>query len=112
MNHTCHAHGCTRVVPPRMFACRAHWAALRPVLQQAIWREYKEGQERTKDPSVRYLAVQRRAVAELAFKPNDEEAAMVVADYLRESEKFRKRAIDAGQGDPLVGLTAHAPVFA
>ena len=33
MTHTCHAHGCTRVVPPRMFACEHHWAALRPALR-------------------------------------------------------------------------------
>ena len=95
-----------------MFACRTHWAAVRPALQQAIWREYKNGQEVRKDPSLRYLAVQQRAVGELAFKPHDEEAARIAAEYLWKSEAFRKRAIEAGLGDPLVGLTAHAPVFA
>lgn len=109
--HTCHAHGCNRVVPPRMFACRAHWAAVRPVLQRAIWREYKNGQEVRKDPSLRYLAVQQRAVGELAFRPFDEEAARIAAEYLLKSEDFRKRAIEAGQGDPLVGLTVNAPVL-
>ena len=112
MNHTCHAYGCTTIVPPRMFCCRSHWAALRPVLQAAIWREYKSGQERTKTPSVRYLAVQQRAVAELAFKPYDEEAGRIAAEYLWKSEEFRGRAIAAGLGDPLIGLTAHAPVLA
>lgn len=104
MIHTCHAHGCTRVVPPARFACRAHWFMLRPALQRAIWNEYKFGQEVCKDPSLRYLAVQQRAVAELAFKPNDEEAARICAEYIWYSETFRRRAIDAGLGDPLEGL--------
>lgn len=104
MNHTCHAHGCTKIVPPRMFACRAHWFALRLPLRNAIWREYREGQELDKQPSLRYLCVQRRAVSELAFRPHDEEAAYVSAQYLVQSETFRKRAVDNGQGDPLAGI--------
>jgi hypothetical protein len=87
-----------------MFACRGHWASVRKVLQDAIWREFREGQEVDKRPSLRYLAVQQRAVAELAFKPNDEEAARVAAEYLVNSERFRKAAIDAGAGDPLAGI--------
>ena len=104
MNHTCHAHECKIVVPPRMFVCKRHWAALRQVLKNAIWREYRDGQEDRKDPTPRYLAVQQRAVAELAFKPNDEEAARIAAAYLWQSEKWRRVAIEAGQGDPLAGL--------
>lgn len=87
-----------------MFACSAHWSTLREPLQKAIWREYHSGQEKMKDPTPRYMAVQRRAVAELAFKPNDEEAARIVAAYLWESEKWRRVAIEMGQGDPLEGL--------
>ena len=80
MTHACHAHGCTTPVPPAMFMCRRHWHSLRKPLRDAIWREYRSGQEPTKDPSPRYLAVQRLAIAEVAFKPHDEEAARVAED--------------------------------
>jgi hypothetical protein len=98
--HVCHAYGCTVAVSPRMFMCRTHWCSVRPVLRRAIWREYKEGQEIRKDPTLRYLAVQQRAVAEVAFKIDPEAAA----EYVAKSEHFRQRAVDAGLGDPLVGL--------
>lgn len=104
MNHTCHAHGCTVRISPRLLACRAHWFALRPALQRAIWKEYKFGQEVRKDPSPRYMAVQRLAVAELAFKPNDEEAARIAYPYLVEAQKWREAAIELDLGDPLEGL--------
>jgi hypothetical protein len=87
-----------------MFACKTHWYALRPALRDAIWREYRRGQEVDKNPSIRYLAVQRRAVAELAFKPHDEEAARVAAPYFLESEVCRRQAIARGLGDPLEGI--------
>lgn len=104
MSHTCHAPGCTRQVPPAMFACRAHWYALEKRVRDAIWREYRNGQEIDKRPSVRYLAVQRYACANLVFKPNDEGAALETAQYLAEAFIFRKRAITLGLGDPLHGL--------
>lgn len=34
--HQCHAHGCTRRVPPRMFACRQHWFGLPKKIQDAF----------------------------------------------------------------------------
>ncbi len=104
MSHTCHAHGCTKRVPPKMFACLQHWRALPVKIQRAIWREYRPGQERDKDASLRYLAVQRLAVAHTAFKPNDEEAALVVAGYLQQALILAKQAVAAGLGDPLEGL--------
>lgn len=108
--HTCHAHGCAKNVPPRMFACRDHWFALRPALQRAIWAEYREGQERNKNPSIRYLCVQQRAVGELAFKPHDEAAALAAAPYLLKSNEYRLEAIERGLGDPLAGI-AEVPVL-
>lgn len=104
MSHRCHAHGCNAPVPPAMFMCRPHWFALRKPLRDAIWNEYRRGQERSKTPSARYMAVQRRAVGELAFRPNDEAAALVAANYLKASEEWRARAMRLGQGDPLEGL--------
>lgn len=107
MRHGCHAHGCTKTVPPRMLMCAPHWYSLPRVIQATVWREYRGGQEVDKRPSFRYLAVQRRAVALTAFKPNDEEAARVAAGYLAEAEGWRRRAIDAGQGDPFELIDGH-----
>ena len=104
MSHLCHAHGCNRPVPPAMFACKPHWYALPKPIRDAIWREYRNGQEDDKKPSLRYLAVQRWAVAHLAFKPFDEEAARVCARYMAEALHWQKQAVEAGQGDPLEGL--------
>lgn len=104
MSHTCHAHGCSKPVPPRMLFCKAHWFALPKDVQQAIWREYRPGQEIDKEPSFRYLAVQRLAVLHTAFKPNDEAAARVCATYLTEAVFFQQKCIELGLGDPLEGL--------
>ena len=103
-SHTCHAHDCGAPVPPAMFACRKHWYSLRAPMRDAIWREYRRGQEVDKRPSARYLAVQQRTIGEVAFKPNDEQAAIDAAPYLLKSEYWRARAISAGHGDPLEGL--------
>lgn len=102
--HACHAHGCSTPVPPKMVMCRAHWYAVRKAVRDAIWHEYRPGQEDDKKPSLRYMAVQQLAIAELAFKPHDEEAARVAAQYLLAAQRHRQAAIDKGFGDPLKGL--------
>lgn len=104
MPHRCHAHGCARPCAPRLFACPAHWRALPEPYKAAIRREYVRGQEITKTPSLRYLAVQRAAVGALAFRPDDEAAARAAAPYVVEAEIWRQEAIAAGEGDPLAGL--------
>jgi len=109
MAHTCHAQDCGRVVPPSMLFCRAHWFALRKPMRDAVWREYQPGQEDDKQPSLRYLAVMERAIAEVAFRPNDEEAAVIAARHAMIAESLRTRAIENGDGDPLEGLTEHGP---
>lgn len=88
-----------------MLACRSHWYSLRKELRDAVYREYRRGQERDKRPSLRYLCVQQRAVAEMAFKPHDEQAARDAAPYLLNSELIRRRCIDMDLGDPLAGLS-------
>ena len=98
MKHVCHAHNCNAPVPPRMLFCRPHWFSLRRAVQEAIWREYRPGQETDKRPSLRYMAVQRLAVSESAAN----EAARKL--FLVEANLWRQRAIDAGLGDPLEGL--------
>ena len=66
--HTCHARGCDRAVPPRMFMCKDHWFALPKPMRDAIWDTYRPGQERTKDPSLEYLGAAKDAVNWLAAK--------------------------------------------
>lgn len=104
MSHECHAHGCTKQIPPRMLMCMRHWSMLRSPMQKAIWREYRSGQEIDKSPSARYLCVQRRSVGEVAFRPNDEQAARDAAPYLLKAERLRQACIRQGHGDPLKGL--------
>ena len=104
MSHRCHAPGCETEVPPKMFACKRHWFKLRKPTRDAIWREYRPGQENDKKPSLRYLAVQRLACAELVFRPHDEDAAKKSAALMFEAVTYRQHAIQEGLGDPLLGL--------
>jgi hypothetical protein len=104
VSHTCHAHECRIEVSPSLFMCRRHWFSLKKPVRDAVWREYRKGQENDKKPSLRYLAVQRLAVGMTAFRPYDEKAAYVCAEYLLQADRYRKEAIAAGLGDPLDGL--------
>lgn len=70
-------------------------------MRDAIWKEYRRGQERDKKPSLRYLCVQQYAVAELAFKPFDDDAAAVAAGYLDKAIRYQIQAVAKGLGDPL-----------
>lgn len=84
--------------------CKPHWFSLPKNLQDAIWREYRPGQERDKQPSTRYLAVTFLCKARVAFKPHDEVAAKVSAHYLELAVEMQQTAIADGAGDPLEGL--------
>lgn len=66
--HRCHATGCDRAVPPRMFMCKPHWFRLPKGLRDEIWRHYRPGQERMRNPSRAYLKAARRAVEWLEEK--------------------------------------------
>lgn len=84
--------------------CSSHWAKLRQPIKDAIWREYRPGQEQDKKPSARYMSVQRLAVASLIFKPNDELAVATAAPYIEHALMWRKIAVESDKGDPLAGL--------
>lgn len=101
-------YGCPVAVRPALFMCREHWFSLRKPLRDAIHREYRRGQEKTKRPTVRYLAVQQWAIAESAFRPLDERAAAVAAPYFFKAQLLRALAIETGAGDPLEGITTTA----
>lgn len=57
IKHTCHWPNCSKEVPPQMWGCQKHWFTLPKFLRDQVWKEYKPGQEITKTPSERYLAV-------------------------------------------------------
>lgn len=57
MSHTCHWPGCPKQVPPNMWGCAPHWFKLPKALRDQVWKAYVPGQEITKTPSARYLAV-------------------------------------------------------
>ncbi len=101
MSHTCHAHGCKIAIPPKLLFCAPHWRSLEKRVQDAVWAEYRPGQETDKDPSLRYLAVQQYAISCVAFKPYDEAAALICTEYLVRSIFYRRAAIAHGDGDPL-----------
>lgn len=56
-DHHCHWTGCTKKVSPAMWGCKTHWFKLPARLRARIWREYRPGQEVTKDPSREYIDV-------------------------------------------------------
>lgn len=56
-DHRCHWPGCQQQVPPAKWGCREHWHRLPKALRDAIWAAYVPGQELTKRPSARYVAV-------------------------------------------------------
>lgn len=84
-----------------MLMCRGHWFSLSKRTQRAIWREYREGQEIDKKPSLRYLAVQRWSVGEAILRERKGEGIEVALVYLVEALKYRAHAITRNQGDPL-----------
>lgn len=40
-----------------MWGCRKHWYTLPAAIRKEIWAAYVPGQEITKDPSAKYLAI-------------------------------------------------------
>jgi hypothetical protein len=65
MTHTCHATGCKRLVPPKMFMCKPHWFRLPKSMRDEIWAVYVPGQEERKDPTEEYIEVAQRCVSYL-----------------------------------------------
>lgn len=72
MAHTCHATGCTKVVPPTMFMCRRHWFLLPKTIQREIWRTYRPGQCDDWRISHEYAEAARTAVKFIAAKEGRE----------------------------------------
>jgi len=68
VSHACHAIGCKVEVPPRMLMCLRHWRMVPPSIQRRVWDAYVPGQEIRKDPTKKYLRVQKMAVDAVAKK--------------------------------------------
>lgn len=85
--HTCHAAGCSIVIPPKLFMCRTHWFKLPQHLRNSIWAEYRPGQEIDKQASARYLLT---AVWCICFVADKE--GVVDHEHVRSEE-----AIEAGR---------------
>lgn len=100
--HQCHAHGCEAKVPERDLMCPRHWYELPKEVRAAIWREHRPGQEATKTPTLRYLAVQRFAVGLLARRHGHAKWADA---YQASAEEHRARAASRGMGDALEMLS-------
>ena len=64
--HKCHARVWQVPVPPEMLMCLRHWRRVPRSIQKAVWREYRPGQEITKDPSAAYLEVMEQAIGAVA----------------------------------------------
>jgi hypothetical protein len=84
-----------------MLMCIAHWRRVPKLLQQLVWAEYRPGQENDKKASLRYMAVQRAAVAVVAHK----EARPDVDEWRIDCSMRRTMCREAGVGDPLEGVT-------
>jgi len=98
-----------------MLFCKPHWFSTRRALQQAIWREYRPGQERDKRPSTRYVAVQQLCVSELLHHKSSvlciPNALALSRTYSERAEEYRQMAISRGEGDPfeLLARRSKAP---
>lgn len=89
MRHTCHAHECDKIVPPKMLMCLKHWRMLPSQFQGDIWRHYVPGQEIRKDPTNEYIKAQQRAVAVVLMREKNisiEEAVKTAFPHLTYKE--------------------------
>lgn len=69
--HRCHARHCNTPVPPKMFMCKRHWYMLPKAKRDAIWANYRPGQEIDKQPSRAYLDVAWDAVEWVARREKE-----------------------------------------
>jgi len=66
MSHRCHAVGCNTLVQPKFLMCGKHWSLVPNILKDRVWKTYRPGQEKTKDPSGEYLEAHLAAVRAVA----------------------------------------------
>lgn len=62
MAHLCHRPGCGKPLSPSLVACREEWFQLPASIRNAIWRNYRKGQEHDKTPSREYVVALHAAL--------------------------------------------------
>jgi len=55
MDHACHNPNCGRPLPAHLVSHRSAWFALPKALRDAIWQNYRAGQEDDKRPTMAYI---------------------------------------------------------
>lgn len=80
--HHCHALNCATDVPPRMHMCPRHWRLVPQALKDALWANYRRGQERTMSPSPDYLRAAAACVRSVAEQENQPEDDIVFEENL------------------------------
>lgn len=66
--HRCHAKNCTVAVPPKLLMCLRHWRMVPREIQSRVWKHYRPGQERDKNPTTEYLQVMNEAIDAVAAR--------------------------------------------
>lgn len=61
--HLCHNPNCRQPLPAHLVAHRSAWFALPKPLRDAIWSNYRKGQEDDKRPTLAYLRALEACVA-------------------------------------------------
>lgn len=87
MNHLCHAANCKTKVPPKLLMCAKHWRMVPKDIQRRVWKTYRPGQERDKEPSDAYLHAQQSAIAHVALEEGNFDEAQKCYGLQRILEK-------------------------
>lgn len=66
--HTCHAIECKVQVKPAMLMCKRHWFSVPKAIRDAVWANYRSGQEGDWKPSKEYCEAAKLAVRAAAEK--------------------------------------------
>lgn len=113
MTHLCHAEGCDVQVEPSLLMCRRHWYMVPPRLRCHVWAEYRRGQEQTKNPSLRYLAVAHAAVALVAYAEGTKSSNAELVERAALAREKAERCIELCRikdlGNPLVDIDLNWP---
>lgn len=70
--HHCHAIDCNTEVPPGMHMCLKHWRMVPRLVQDLIWKHYRNGQEIYKEPSPEYIWAALISISWVALKEGKE----------------------------------------
>lgn len=63
--HLCHAQNCDKPVAPHLLMCARHWAMVPKSIQQAVYANYRRGQEKDKNPSKAWMTAAVAAIRDV-----------------------------------------------